>query len=613
MPSPRGLARLVAALALALATLVLAAPPARAAGDRIESYDIVYTVRPDGVLEARETITYRFGDSSGRHGIERDFVTREPFDDQQDAVYEITGIAVTSPDPVATQFSSRTEEVQDGREEHLVLRIGDPDETVSSPTATYVVSYRVVGAMRSFPGYDELYWDAIGTGWRAGIQQARVRVTVPGGAQDVTCFVGPAQSTTPCATAEVAGGGRASFAARGLAAGDGMTVGVQVRSGLVADNRPHLEPDGSRLTAAERGTAIGVGGLAVLSLVGSPLAGVWWWRRKGRDQRYAGLAPGTTPAPGQPATVVLDDPDIEIPVAFAPPRIPVAEAGLLVDGQVDARETAATIVDLAVRGALRVLSSSEDDFRVTLLDPDRAAAPHEMVLLTNLFQGRPPGSVVDLSRRGSMLAAHRAMQTSVINQVAARGWFRKVPSATATGSAGFGSIALVVFAAFAFGSFALLLLIPLLPALVTYLVIRAKLRRGQRTADGRAVCDQVEGFRTYLATAEADQLRFEEGEDIFSKYLPWAIVFELADRWADLCGQLVAMGRLPEAAPYWYVGTYNMASFNTGFLTSSLTSAATPAPSPAAGSSGTGFGGGSSFGGGGFSGGGGGGGGSSSW
>ena len=154
-------------------------------------------------------------------------------------------------------------------------------------------------------------------------------------------------------------------------------------------------------------------------------------------------------------------------------------------------------------------------------------------------------------------------------------------------------------------------LFPLLPILITFAIIRFKLRRGQRTADGRAVCDQVEGFRTYLATAEADQIRFEEGEDIFSKYLPWAIVFELADRWAKICGDLVAMGRLPNETPYWYVGNYNMAAFNTAFLTSSLAIAAAPAPS--AGSSGTGFGGGSSFGGGGFSGGGGGGGGGGCW
>ena len=106
-------------------------------------------------------------------------------------------------------------------------------------------------------------------------------------------------------------------------------------------------------------------------------------------------------------------------------------------------------------------------------------------------------------------------------------------------------IAIAVFAAFAVGAWVLLLLIPLLPIIITVAVIRFKLRRGQRTAEGRAVCDQVEGFKTYLATAEADQLKFEEGEDIFSKYLPWAIIFELADRWAKICADLVAMGRLP--------------------------------------------------------------------
>ena len=98
-------------------------------------------------------------------------------------------------------------------------------------------------------------------------------------------------------------------------------------------------------------------------------------------------------------------------------------------------------------------------------------------------------------------------------------------------------------------------------------------------ADGRAVCDQVEG-KTYLA-AEADQLKFEEGEDIFSKYLPWAIIFELADRWAKICGDLVAMGRLPNETPYWYVGNYQMAAFNTAFLTSSTCSAARSPPRPA--------------------------------
>jgi uncharacterized membrane protein YgcG len=610
---PRALRVLLAALVGALMVLSIAvARPLSAhaaSGDQIDSFTIDYNVQTSGVVKVKETIVYRFGPESGRHGIERYFVTREPYDDNQDAVYKVENISVTSPDGVATQFSSRTDEAKGGREEQLRLRIGDPDETISAPTATYVISYDLTGAMRTFNDYDEFYWDATGLDWQATIKSVKITATVPGGAQDVSCFYGAAQSTQTCMGR--ISGGKATFSASDLADGQGVSIGVKIKPGLVADNSPHLEPDGSKLTSGQRVFAgvVGAAGLAVT--VGAPIVGVLWWRRNGRDRRYAGLAPGTVPLPGQAAEIVPSDPDITIPVAFSPPRIPVAEAGLLIDGQVDTRETAATLIDLAVRGAVVVQSNEDNDFRVTLVDPNKAAAPHEMVLLTSLFNGEPPGAVRDLSERGSLQSAHQQMQTSVRNQVAERGWFRKVPGAAAAHSFGFGTIVIAIIAAFTIGAWVLWILVPLLPVIITVLVIRAKLRRGQRTAEGRAVCDQVEGFRTYLATAEADQLRFEEGEDIFSKYLPWAIIFELADRWAKVCADLVAMGRLPDVVPYWYVGNYHLGAFNTAFITNSLTSAASPAPS--AGSGGTGFGGGSSFGGGGFSGGGGGGGGGGSW
>jgi uncharacterized protein (TIGR04222 family) len=597
----------------ALAWALLAPTPAYAADDQIDSFTINYDMQPSGVLKVKETITWRFGSNSGRHGIQRDLVIREPDpDSDQDFVYGISNINVTSPDDyVATQFSSKTTESQGGREEELNVRIGDPNQTISAPTATYVISYDVTGAMRSFNGYDEFFWDGPGFG-NPLIKDLKITTTVPGGVQDATCFAGPPRSTTPCQTKKFTKGGEATFGQTNVAPGDSVSIGVKIAPGLVADNKPHMEPNGSKLSPAERVGAISLAAVTLLITVGAPIVGMVWWRKNGRDQRYADLAPGTVPLAGQEARVVPNDPDIPIPVAFYPPPIPVAEAGLLIDGQVDSRETAATIIDLAVRGALTVQSYAKDDFQVTLVDPNKAAAPHEMVLLTALFEGEPTGAVKDLSAPGSMASAHEQMRDSVRNQVASRGWFRKVPSAAATSGFGFGLIAIGIFASFAVGFWLLLLLIPLLPIVITLAVIRAKLKRGQRTAEGRAMCDQVEGFRTYLATAEADQLKFEEGEDIFSKYLPWAIIFELADRWAKICGDLVAMGRLPNETPYWYIGNYQMAAFNTLFLTSSLTSAATPVAS-SSGAGGTGFGGGSSFGGGGFSGGGGGGGGSGSW
>jgi uncharacterized membrane protein YgcG len=616
-PLAGGLARVVLAFLVmimtALAWVVITPTKAYAADDQIDSFLIDYAMQPSGVLKVKETITWRFGSDSGRHGIQRDLVIREPDpNSDQDFVYGITNIKVTSPDEgVATQFSSQTTESQGGREEELNVRIGDPDRTISAPTATYVISYDVTGAMRSFSGYDEFYWDGPGFG-NPLIKDLKITTTVPGGAQDATCYYGPPRSTTPCETNDFSKGGKATFGQTNVAPGSSVSIAVMIKPGLVADNKPHMAPNGAKLSPAERVGAFALAGVSLLSAVLSPIVGVLWWRKNGRDQRYAGLPPGMVPLAGQEAEIVPHDPDIPIPVAFSPPRIPVAEAGLLIDGQVDTRETAATIIDLAVRGALTVQSYGKDDFRVTLIDPSRATAPHEMVLLTTLFDGQPPGAVKDLSAQGSMTHAHERMRDSVRNQVTARGWFRKVPSAAATSSFGFGLIVIAIFASFAVGFWLLLLCIPLLPIVITLAVIRSKLKRGQRTAEGRAVCDQIEGFRTYLATAEADQLKFEEGEDIFSKYLPWAIIFELADRWAKICGDLVAMGRLPNETPYWYVGNYPMIAFNTSFLTSSLTSAATPVPS-SSGAGGTGFGGGSAFGGGGFSGGGGGGGGSGSW
>jgi uncharacterized membrane protein YgcG len=607
---------LAAFLLMALTALVwaLVAPsPAYAADDQIDSFTINYVMQPSGVLNVKETITWRFGSNSGRHGIQRDLVTREPDpNSDQDFVYGISNIKVSSPDPgVATDFSSKTTESQGGREAELNVRIGDPNETISAPTATYVISYDVTGAMRSFSGYDEFFWDGPGFG-NPLIKDLKITTTVPGGAQGAACFAGPPRSTTACETVKYTKGGEATFGQTNVQRGQSVSIGVKITPGLVADNKPHMEPNGSKLSPAERVGAIALAAVSGLIAVGAPFIGMLWWRKNGRDQRYADLAPGTMPLAGQEVHVVPNDPDIPIPVAFSPPRIPVAEAGLLIDGQVDSRETAATIIDLAVRGALTVQSYGKNDFRVTLVDPNKATAQHEMALLTSLFDGEPPGAERDLSERGSLASAHEQMRDSVRNQVTARGWFRKVPSAAVTSSFGFGVIAIAVFAAFAVGFWLLLFLIPLLPIIITLAVIRAKLKRGQRTAEGRAVCDQVEGFKTYLATAEADQIKFEEGEDIFSKYLPWAIIFELADRWAKICGDLVAMGRLPNETPYWYIGNYQMAAFNTAFLTSSLTSAAMPVAS-SSGAGGTGFGGGSAFGGGGFSGGGGGGGGSGSW
>ena len=68
-------------------------------------------------------------------------------------------------------------------------------------------------------------------------------------------------------------------------------------------------------------------------------------------------------------------------------------------------------------------------------------------------------------------------------------------------------------------------------------------RFGRRTATGSAVLAQTKGFELYLTTAETEQIKFEEGIDVFSRYLPYAIVFGVAERWTKIFQQLADEGR----------------------------------------------------------------------
>ena len=198
---------------------------------------------PEGLLRAKETIVYRFGDDSGRHGIERDFITREPYNDTQDQVFTISNITVEQPRPgVSTQFSQRDRRSQGRPEEQPRLRIGDPDETISAPTATYVISYDVP-ARCALHGYDEFYWDATGFDWDATLKQVAQRPGAGRGPR-VDCSSGRLRASSRAPT----GHRDCPVQPANLPPGDGVTIGVKIAPGLVTDNEPILEPDGSKLT-----------------------------------------------------------------------------------------------------------------------------------------------------------------------------------------------------------------------------------------------------------------------------------------------------------------------------------------------------------------------------
>lgn len=595
--------------------LLTAAGPASATtqpgSEHIASYDVVLTVRPDGRLAVRETIDYDFGPQE-RHGIYREIPTRVPYDNDHDRVYRLSDVQVTSPTGAPADVS------RDESGGLTRLRVGNPDRTVHG-RQTYVVSYVVDGALNAFSDHVELYWNAIGAEWAVPIAEASVRVVAPGPVRRSACFAGPTGSGLPCASPPSStGSGGADFAEPGgLAAYNAFTVVVALDQGSVATTGPILAEHWS-LRRSVVPTPL-TGGLAAGLVVVGGVGLAWLVGTRGRDRRFAGQTPGLLPLEGahpreEAAPLLSREP---VAVAFTPPEgLRPGQVGTLLDERASVLDVTATIVDLAVRGFLRIEELerthwfSSRDWRLVRLDPpapDPPLLPYEQDLYAGLFQS---GTEVLLSGLKTHFASRlQAVQDKLYVDVTAAGWFRGRPDKVRGRYAGAG-VLLAAAGGWLTWTLAHHVHWPVVGVAITVLGLalwRLAGRMPARTARGSAVLAQAKGFRQYIRTAEGEQLRFEEGADIFSRYLPYAIVFGEADRWVRVFGALsTAAGGSAASAPSWYAGPsgWTFGSFSDsldGFTSSTTGAIAAATPSSSGGS---GFSGGSSGGGGGGGGGG---------
>jgi Predicted membrane protein (DUF2207) len=614
-------------LLIATPTPAAAAGPVRlvAAAESIASYDVGITVRPDGRLRVTETIAYDFG-TNQRHGIFRRIPVRFTYDSTRDRQYALDNLSVsvdggTAPVQRSTEFA-----YQD-------IRIGDPDHTITG-THTYVIGYTVDGVLNHQADHEELYWNAIGNEWTVPIAKGTVTVTGPAAVTQVQCYTGPDGSQTACADATKSDA-TANFDQADLPSGSGLSVVVGFPVGSVTVADPVLVAQDPGTPADPAGTdaapgvfvpagpslpaEIGAAVLAVLGVVG--VLGFAW--RTGRDRRFVGQLPGLVPGYGQPEVEARKSFFGQPPVSveFVPPDdIRPGQAGTIIDEQADVIDVTATIVDLAVRKHLRIVEvpgteGGSLDWRLErLTDGDPAFLPYERTLFDALFHKRTHVTLSDLTYTFNEDQA--TVRAQLYQDAVDRRWYRSNPKTIRHRARFIGWTVLVgAVIMFCYGRGShwdiALLLLALVPAAIALLIVAGKLPA--RTGRGSAVLARVQGFRLYIATAEAAQIRFEEREQIFSRYLPYAIVFGLADRWAGIFAKLDAV---PASGLYWYAGQpgWNVLYLGTALSSFSATTAtALAATPPTTGSSGA-----SGFSGvigsvGGFSGGGAGGGGGGSW
>jgi uncharacterized membrane protein len=295
------------------------------------------------------------------------------------------------------------------------------------------------------------------------------------------------------------------------------------------------------------------------------------------------------------------------------------ELGTLVDGQLDMCDITATVVDLAVRGFLRIEETEDErffglfsskDYRFTLRRPRSewtGLKPHERDLLEPLFTGT--GESVELSDLKNKFYKHLPdLKDGLYKGLVAGGFYTARPDHVRLLYIGAG-VALAV--ALAAGSGALMTWFGMQPAAGIVAGILSGLTVAlfgwfmpSRTIRGTRELESVLGFQEFLTRVEADRMeRVVKTPEMFESYLPYAMALGVADDWAR------AFEGIYQQPPDWYVGRGGVHTFRPSMLTSSLgrmsTQAATVMASSPRGSGGSGFSGGSS--GGGFGGGGGGG------
>jgi len=589
---------------LLAAALTLATPhPAGAQDWVIENLDFRLAIQPDTSVQAVEALDVDFRGLT-RHGIFRDIVSLQTYDDRTYRRYDI-----------------RLDNITDAAGRRLIVddtlngalrrfQIGDPNQTITGKQ-TYRIAYRLAGAMNGFADHDELYWNATGTWPEPRIERAVIHVTAPAGSiTRAECFQGREGSREPC-EARFTPDEATYTATRPLAPGEQMTIMTALKKGAVMSPMPILETrprnpfqyfDRTPLlvTLMFAGFAAAIGGVGTL-----------WWRL-GRDRQYKSLQflSENPKEEGEEEKEPLFE-SRPVGVEFEPPdRIRPGQLGLLFDERADTLDVTATIVDLGVRGYLKITELpktgvlswfGKPDYQLDKLkDADSTLLEYERIVLDGLFGKKQTKKLSEL-RTTFYKQLEKAKEALYVDAVA-RGWFPKNPNsvrtawrvgAVAIDAAG---IALTIYLGYYWG--AGLLGLPVIAAGGLLFAIAGAMPR--RTAKGKEATRRAFGFARYIQTAETQQQAFAERAKIFTTYLPYAIALKCVDQWARRFKDI----DVQQATAGWYAGSSHFSAQTFSSDMSSFSSSVSSAIASTPGGSGGSGSGGSSGGGGGGGGGG---------
>ncbi len=576
--SLRGLPGLLLAFLL---FVLLSTAGAWAKGISVTRWETTAHVDSDGSARITEKITYQF--SGVYHGVYRDIPIDYP--GPQGSNYSL----FVKVDQITDAIGNPLKYEKSTKNGFLKLKVTVPGAVDASKMVIF--EYSIANVVKFFEDHEEFYWNVTGNDSPLPIEHASAMVFLPentSGYLQAQAYSG-VYGSKERARAAVQGPVATAETDSPLPMHGGLTIDVYIPKDLMKE--PGAFTKAGWFVRANPVLSFPLWAFAVMF--------TFWWL-KGRDP----------------------DPGISVAPMYEPPeKMGPAEVGTLVDDRIDPRDITAVMVDLAVRGYIKIVETQHKgllfntkDYDLQLVK-DRATwdglADYERTMLDRIFATGTTTRVSDL--KNHFYTAIPLIKQEVMGALKAKGMYSLDPDSAMS----YVGWAVVLVA----GPFALLqwlqvtdffnapVLMIVCGIIAVAIIVLFARQLSATSLKGARTKVQILGFQEFMNRVDADRLK-RMPPDTFEKFLPFAMALGVEHRWAK------AFEGIIQNPPNWYQGDGGINTFNSIYFVNSLgtmsqTTSAAFVAAPRSSSSSSGWSGGS--GGGGFSGGGFGGGGTGGW
>ncbi|MCM8819767.1 MAG: DUF2207 domain-containing protein [Candidatus Omnitrophica bacterium] len=460
---------------------------------------------------------------------------------------------------------------------YLTLKIGSPYKTYQTQK-TFLIKYKVEGAILYLENHDQLYWNAIGTEWDVPINNVTVNVSLPKAVRKELLM---AKSYS----------GRFGLRQEGLAAEiseknivfkgghylpyEGLTIVVGFPKGIVEEkiqaykNKDYNQQNffqsyDSGYYYVDRKVGKRIFSFFIPFLIPIFIFIIMFriWYKYGKDPKLK-------------KSIVVE---YKVPYELTP-----IEIGTLIDDRVDVRDISATIIDLAIRGYLRIVQTEGGFFRKNYAfeklkeyKDDSTLAEFEKIILSALFEesfsksssvgfginlggGFNPvyTSFVELSSlENNFYKKLNSINESVFSQLIKKGFYTKSPYKIVSFYRNLG----ITFLVFGF-PFIMFLPIGLSLILSGVIILFFSKYMPSKTQLGAQVYSKILGFEEFLMRTDKDKIIASERQNIFEKMLPYAICLGISSRWAEIFSDVYT------SSPNWFLTTYPDRFLMANFIT----------------------------------------------